>query len=84
MRDKQCTEVWNIELILKQLCQFFAFTVLVTPVQIQCPSLYINQALLLFKSPFSKHQSISLVVLEVKCAHDTSIPSHPFAYFLNS
>ena len=37
---KTCTEVRNIESVLKQPCQFFVFIIFVAPVQVQCSSLY--------------------------------------------
>ena len=44
-KKKPCTKVRNFEFVSKQLCQFVYLYFFVTPVKIQCPSLYVNQAL---------------------------------------
>lgn len=48
----------------------FAFTFFVSPVQMQCPTLYVNKAFSLVISfdSFFQNTSISLSVLEVKCS----------------
>ena len=51
----------------------------VSPVQIQCPSLYVNQALFLIQTFFQSNKSIFLAALEVKCAwYLHSLPIHLF------
>ena len=56
-KKQQFTEVRNFEFIYKTTVSILCLYFYVTPVQIQCPFLYINQALLLFFF-FSKYQSI--------------------------
>ena len=65
-KKQQFTEVRNFEFIYKTTVTILCLYFYVTPVQIQLPSLYINQALLL--NFFSKYQSISLAALNVTCA----------------
>ena len=55
----------DIDYIKKKNVSILCLDFFVTPVQIQRPSLYINQALLLY--PLLKIQSISHAALEVKC-----------------
>ena len=70
-KKKQSSEVRNVQFISKQPCQFLVFFVI--PVQVQCPSLYVNQAS--FLNFFFK------ILIYISCCswkwsvHDTCIPS---------
>ena len=83
-KKQQFTEVRNFEFIYKTTVSILCLYFYVTPVQIQCPFLYINQALLLFF--FSKYQSIYISCCpkgEV-CMKLAPPPPLPFVYFLIS
>ena len=83
-KKQQFTEVRNFEFIYKTTVSILCLYFYVTPVQIQCPFLYINQALLLFFFFQNINQSISLAALKVKCAWNLHPPPLPFVYFLIS
>ena len=78
-KKTRCTEVWNIELISKQLCQLLVFPFLSLQFKFSVHSyILINLCCLI---PFSKYQSNLLLLLDWS-VQDTCIPSLSIWLFL--
>ena len=79
LRKKQCTEVWNIELISNQPCQLLVFPFLSLQFKFSAhPCILINLCCLI---PFSKYQSNLLLLIDWS-VQDTCFPSPSIWLFL--